>query len=278
MPFSSRDQLLGVHLDGWHLQSHLGRGNMGQLYRGVREDGSVAAVKVLHRTHVRDPELLERFAREFENTARIRHRNVVAPLGWGRAPDGAPYLALEYLEGQTLDEVIEADAPLSTLRTVRIGVQIAKGLAAAHAVDVVHRDLKPENVMVLAGDRIKLFDFGLARAKVPDQPRLTAQDMRLGTPMFMAPEYIARGTLDHRSDLYALGMLLFELCTGTEPFEGPAFKILHLQVTQVPARADTFAPNVHPALCDLIAHLLQKDPDARPQDAAQVAATLAAID
>lgn len=277
MAFIAKDPLLGTRFDGWHLQAHLGHGNMGQLYRAVRHDGTVAALKVLHASLTRDPELLERFARELRNTARISHPNVVGCYGEGRTPQGQPYLALEYLQGETLDSRIEAEAPFDLGCTVHIAVQIARGLTAAHQVSVVHRDLKPENVMLLDDERVKLFDFGLARARVPNQPSITAQDMRLGTPMFMAPEYIAEGQADHRSDLYALGVVLFEMATGRDLFTGPAFKIMHLHVTEPAPNARSVRIDVDPALDALIARLLEKDPLDRPQSAQEVADTLLAL-
>ncbi len=286
-----RDPLLGHTLGGWRLTSILGSGNMGRIYRGRRvvpgEDASTppevpdVAVKVLPRELAREPELVERFHREFDNASRIVHENVVAMHAAGES-DGIHYQVLEMLDGRPLDALI-ADAPLRLPRIVHLGRQIAAGLEAAHARGVVHRDLKPENIMILGdGDwrteRVKLFDFGLARSDHPAQATITAHDLRIGTPMFMAPEYIADGTIDHRADLYALGVVLFELATGTDPFEGPSFKILHLHVSQAPPTLSERVDTPAPALESLVADLLQKNPSDRPQSAAEVRERLVSID
>jgi serine/threonine protein kinase len=266
------DPMLGRKLGRYHVQGNLGRGNMGAAYRAVPDDGGPpVAVKVLQRDLVDEPELVERFDREITNTASIDHPNIVRYFEHGRTDDGITWLAAELLEGASLADVIERDAPVPEARARALCAQIASGLGAAHAVGVVHRDLKPENVMVLEGDRVKVFDFGLARTSLPSQPALTAADLRVGTPMFMAPEYIADGRLDHRSDLYALGVALFELLTGDTPFEGPPFKVLHQHVTRAPPRVRDRRPEVSEALDDLVDALLAKDPDERPQSASDVA-------
>lgn len=271
------DPLLGRLIGGYRVQGTLGRGNMGAIYRAVSDEGGPSvAIKVLQPELVREPELVERFEREFENTVRIRHDNVVEFYAHGRTDDGVHYLIAEFLEGTPLSDLLESGERMPLVRTRDLGAQIAAGLGAAHAAGVVHRDLKPANVMVLDGDHVKVFDFGLARASVPSQPALTAADLRVGTPMYMAPEYIAVGDLDHRSDLYALGVALFEMATGTTPFEGPPFKILHHHVTRAPPRARDRDPSVPAELDALIDQLLAKDPDARPQSADAVAQALRA--
>ncbi|MCB9673495.1 MAG: serine/threonine protein kinase [Alphaproteobacteria bacterium] len=268
--------LLGRILHGHQLQSIAGNGNMGRIFRGVPVGGGEpVAVKVLHTELARDAELVERFEREFANGSRVVHENVVRLYHCG-TEDGVHFQVLELLDGLPLDRLL-ADAPFPLERVVSLGAQIAAGLQAAHAIGVVHRDLKPENVMVLPGDRVKVFDFGLARARIDSQPTLTADGMRLGTPMFMAPEYIAEGRLDHRADLYALGIALFELATGEEPFHGPPFKILHLHVTQDPPRLREVHPDADPGLEALVAELLAKEPEDRPQTAGQVEARLRAL-
>ncbi|MEZ4322022.1 MAG: serine/threonine-protein kinase [Myxococcota bacterium] len=271
------DPLLGQVLGGHQVQSTVASGNMGRIYRGVPVGGGPpVAVKVLMPDLARDAELVERFHREFENGSRIVHPNVVELYECGTTPAGVHYQLLELLDGKPLDALVE-QAPLPLARTAHLGAQIAAGLQAAHRLGIVHRDLKPENVMVLDGDVVKVFDFGLAQAKGPTQPTLTATDVRIGTPMFMAPEYIATGEIDHRADLYALGVALFELATGDDPFHGPPFKILHLHVTADAPKLREVAPDADPALEALVAALLEKEPADRPQTAAEVEARLLAL-
>ncbi|MCB9692228.1 MAG: serine/threonine protein kinase [Alphaproteobacteria bacterium] len=271
-----RDPLLGSTVAGYQLRKALGAGNMAQLYRGVDESGRVAALKVLKPSLRHERELLARFEREFESTAAIHHPNVVEALDHGTV-DGLPYLVLEFLEGRTLADVRDDEAPLDPVRTARIGADIAWGLGAAHAGGVVHRDLKPENVMVCTDGRVKVFDFGLSAPRDVHAPRLTNTDLRLGTPMYMAPEYIQRGDVDHRSDLYALGVVLFELVTDGQPFKGPPYKVMHAKITGAAPRARTLRPDVPEPLDALVASLLLADANARPQSATDVAEALEAL-
>lgn len=269
-----RDDLLGSTVAGYHLQGALGHGAMAQLYRGVADDGSLAALKVMRPELCHEPELRERFRREFESTARIRHPNVVTVLGSGEVGE-RPYLVLEFLEGTTVADLVHDEAPLDPTRACPIVRDVARGLAAAHDNQVVHRDLKPENVMLLDDGTVRLFDFGLAAPERSMSPRLTANDLRIGTPHYMAPEYIQTGAIDQRSDLYALGVVLFELLTGRTPFCGPAYKVMHAKISRPAPRLRSLLPEVPEALDDLVASLLDSDPCRRPASASGVATALA---
>lgn len=265
--------LLGTTLAGYHLQGALGHGAMAQLYRGVGSDGSVAALKVMRPELCVQPDLVERFQRELESTACIEHPNVVRVLGSGRVRD-RPYLVLEFLEGTTLAQRLRRGAAIDPTEACRIGHQLALGLAAAHARNVVHRDLKPDNVMQLADGTVRLFDFGLSAPEGTRSARLTAQDLRIGTPHYMAPEYIRTGAIDQRSDLYGLGVLLFELLTAQTPFRGPPYKVMHAKISRPAPRAGSVRP-LPARLDDLIAALLERAPEDRPPSAAHIATALA---
>jgi serine/threonine-protein kinase len=253
---------------------------MGAIYAGVRlADDADVAVKVMRPRLATDPELVRRFEREIEATSRIEHENVVGVVDHGQTGDGVLYLVMELLVGRTLDVIIVTEAPLAPRRVAGMGQQIAAGLGAAHAADVVHRDLKPENVIVrrdhLGQDRLKVYDFGLSFPSGNDKgdSRITAVELRLGTPAFMAPEYIRFGAFDERSDLYALGVMLYECCCGHTPFEGPSYKLMHqhLNAPPPPLAERCAAPGW---LTELIMELLAKDPDDRPQSADEVRSLL----
>ncbi len=251
--------------DRYELLRQLGRGAMGEIWRARDEQtGDEVAIKLPQPALSRDPELVARFQREFEASSRIDSPHAVRVIGGGRAPDGQLYMVMALIPGRPLSAVAAAEAPLDPLRVAELGRQIARGLGAAHAVGVIHRDLKPENVMVRREDGhdvATVFDFGLALQESAGSPRLTALGLRLGTPETMAPEYIFEGMVDHRADLY-------ELACGSMPFEGTALTILNAHVNEEPARLSERcgAPTW---LCAAIHRLLEKDPDARPRDAAE---------
>jgi eukaryotic-like serine/threonine-protein kinase len=256
---------------------------MGEIWRAavLAEPGRHVAVKLLHRSLSNDPELVARFEREIANSVRIDHPNAVRVLGGGRSGNGQLYLVMEEIRGRPLSIVAAAEAPIFPERVASIGRQIARGLGAAHAVGVVHRDLKPENVLVsrdeAGADRVVVFDFGLSftRSTGGTSGRLTARDLRIGTPGYMAPEYISDGIVDERSDFYALGVVLYELASGAMPFEGAPYKVLQLQVSsEPPPLGDRSAA---PAwLCAAIHGLLRKVPTDRPADAETVERSLTA--
>ncbi len=263
--------------DRYELMRQLGRGGMGEIWRALdTHTGDEVAIKLLQPALSRDPELVERFEREFAASSRIASPNAVRVVGGGRAPDGQLHMVMELLGGRPLSAIAAAEAPLDPLRVADLGRQIARGLAAAHAVGVIHRDLKPENVMVRRDqgrDVATVFDFGLSLQEQASAPRLTALGLRLGTPATMAPEYIFEGLVDHRSDLYALGVVLYELACGSLPFDGSAYEIMNAHVNEEPPplAERCAAPGW---LCEAIHRLLQKDPEDRPRDGAEAERSL----
>jgi len=264
------------------LERRIGKGSMGVVYRGRRmADGHEVAIKLIHDDLVRDREVRARFEREIMTTAQVEHPGIVSVIDHGS--DGATlYLVMDLLRGRTLGQVAAQEAPLPPARVGDIGRQIAVALHAAHEAGLVHRDLKPENVMICrdeaGADVVRLMDFGLAIGVNPNSPagaRMTAQGLRLGTPAFMAPEYITTGQLDRRSDLYALGMMLYELACGELPFRGKGFQLMHHHLTTPPQplgeRCDA------PAwLTSVVDQLLEKDPADRLQTGAELAERLTA--
>lgn len=276
------DPWIGKRLDDrFEVLGLLGKGGMGAIYR-CRDphSGRELAIKIILGDLEDDPEVIARFEREIQANCGIDHPNVVKTYGHGRTDDGRPYFAMELLDGRPLDEVIDDDGPLPSDRIAHIGAQVALGLNAAHRAGIVHRDLKPTNVVVSDSGTAKVFDFGLSLLRPddddePTEERLTAMDMRIGTPLYMAPEYIDGGELDARSDLYALGVMLYECCTGRPPFTGSAYKVLHLHATEMPRPIYDVVPDRHPTWLVRVVHaLLAKDPRRRIQTGEEVAARL----
>lgn len=222
----SGDALLGSVVDGrYEVQSVLGEGGMGTVYR-VRHKAleRPLALKALRRDLSKDADLPTRFIQEAKAAAAVEHPNVVQITDFGTLPTGQPYFVMELLEGEALSHIIRDTGRISSSRAVGIAIQIAEALGAAHAAGVIHRDLKPDNVNVRATghhDVVKVLDFGLA--KVAGTSRLTRAGMVFGTPHYMSPEQAAGDPSDHRVDIYALGVLLFEMITGRLPFEADSF-------------------------------------------------------
>lgn len=219
------DKLLGTTIDGrYEVVAVLGEGGMGTVYkvRHVRLE-RFFAMKVLRQNLAEDEKLCARFIQEAKATASVRHPHVVAISDFGRVPDARPYFVMELLEGLTLSQVIRAEAPLSPVRAARIVARIARALGAAHEAGIVHRDLKPENIFLVGGndEDVRVVDFGAAL--VVGGQRLTKTGVVFGTPHFMSPEQASGQPVDHRADVYALGVILYELCTGRVPFEADTF-------------------------------------------------------
>ncbi len=215
-------QLIG---ERYQVERRLGEGAMGEVYlaRHVLM-GRQCALKVMSQALSRDPDAVSRFNREATNASRIAHPNVCAVYDFGLTPDGLVYLAMEYVAGRALSEVLDDEGPLLVPRAATLLAQCAHGLQVAHDLGIVHRDLKPDNIMVTpakAREIAKLVDFGIAKA-VESEPgqRVTRTGFVVGTPEYMAPEQLAGDPLDGRSDQYALALVFYRAITGTLPFEG----------------------------------------------------------
>ena len=275
-----RDTLLGVTIGRWRLARVLGEGGMGRVYLAVQPAiRSRVAIKVLSEACARDRALVDRFFAEARAVNLVRHEHIVGVLDLAWLDDGRPYIVMEYIDGTTLGAVIKrGPPPLASIAALT--TEVLSALAAAHAIGIVHRDLKPDNVMVTAGGHAKVLDFGIAKLAPQlhrgDSPR-TATGALLGTPDYMAPEQIAGGAIDGRSDLYALGALLYEATTGQRPFAGRnVFELLRAQVEELPPPPDAVRRDLPPALAAVIMRALAKRPDDRFPTAAAMAQALAA--
>ena len=276
------DSLIGrVLADRYHILKRIGEGGMGRVYLGEHvKMNRQCAIKVMSPALVNDAESAARFAREASNAARIIHPNVAAVFDYGES-DGLIYLVMEFVDGEPLARVLTREAPLALDRALDLASQIADGLGAAHELGIVHRDLKPDNILVTrtrTGREIaKVVDFGIAKAIQEGVGEgLTHTGQVIGTPEFMSPEQLLGDPVDARSDLYALGCILYLMLTASPPFDAPT------REQMIKRRLSEDAPHVHeidPALPDsvarIVARLLARSPKERYGSAAEVKDALA---
>jgi WD40 repeat protein/serine/threonine protein kinase len=261
-------------LGSYEVVEVLGHGGMGVVLRGF--DSCLqryVAIKVLGAPYANNSIAYKRFCREARAAAAVRHENVVAIHAVDEA-NGLPYLVMEYVPGVSLEEHLERNGPLELEDILRIGAQVANGLAAAHAQGLIHRDIKPANILLETGvDRVKLTDFGLARAG--DDARLTQSGTVAGTPLYMAPEQARGEPLDHRADLFSLGSVLYAMCTGVTPFEaGTPLAVLKRLTEENPRPIRDLNPKIPEWLIEIIETLQAKDPAGRFDAAADLAEML----
>jgi serine/threonine-protein kinase len=237
--------LVGSVLAGrYHIVRRIGEGGMGQVYLAehVRMRRR-SAVKVLHQGLVNDHDAIARFNREAANASQIQHPNVAAIYDFGETDDGLIYLAMEYVDGEPLRNVIERQGALSAAEAAEITRQVADALEAAHEMGIVHRDLKPDNIMIARGrngaDLAKVVDFGIAKATSGDDQKVTRTGLAVGTPEYMSPEQLSGETLDARTDIYSLGLVAFNMLTGQLPF--PAVSSREAMIARLTERPRTLA-------------------------------------
>ena len=260
----------------------LARGGMGVVYEAqhtvVRRR---FAVKFLRRDLAERRDILTRFHHEAEAAGALESEHIAAAVDFGIAEDGAPYIVMEYLVGESLTALLGREGPLPVGRAADLVAQAARGIAVAHAAGIVHRDLKPQNLFVCrrqdGTDLLKVLDFGVAKLQAADEMNAaTRTGAVVGTVAYMSPEQ-ARGdkTVDQRSDLYALGAILYELCSGRKPHPGDSPNaILHHIATQPAAPLESLAPTLPAALVAIVAGALASDPAVRPASAEALAASL----
>ncbi len=256
----------GSIVDGrYRVLSRLGSGGMADVY--CAEDlqlGRKVALKLLYRRFAEDSEFVERFRREASSAAGLQHPNVVGVYDRGEE-DGTQYIAMEYLDGRTLKDIVRDEGPLNPGRAVDLVEQVLRAARFAHKRGIIHRDLKPHNVIVDSEDRAKVTDFGIALAGVSD---MTETGSIMGTAQYLSPEQAQGQPVDARSDLYSVGIMLYELLTGRVPFDGDsAVSIALKQVSAQPEPPSHLNPAVTPALERAVLRALAKDPDDRPADA-----------
>ncbi|MBA3394755.1 MAG: protein kinase [Deltaproteobacteria bacterium] len=268
-------ELIGSEVDDrYRVIELIGEGGMGKVYLAEHiEIGKRVALKVLHPSYSRMPDLVERFRREARAASKIGHPNIVDVTDSGTTGDGSVYFVMEFLEGVELGSVIEREGAINVARALRIAGQICRALAAAHTQGIVHRDLKPENVFLItrdgAADVVKVLDFGIAKtteAEAARERRLTSPGMAMGTPEYMSPEQAAGRPADARCDVYALGAIVYEMVTGMPPYSGDnLMEILTKKATQDPPPPHTVRNDLPPAISDLVMAAMARSPDDRPQ-------------
>lgn len=255
----------------------LGKGGFGIVFRAFDDVlQRVVAVKVMAPQLAATSPARKRFLREARSSAQVRHEHVVQVYEIGEQP--LPYLAMEFIPGETLQQRLDRTGPLEVMEVVRIGRQIAEGLAAAHATDLIHRDIKPSNIMLESGqEKVKLTDFGLARAA--DDASISQSGIIAGTPMYMAPEQAKGDKLDQRADVFSLGSVLYQMAAGRPPFRANGtVAVLKRVAEDTPRDIREIIPETPQWLCDIITKLHAKNPDDRFQSARDVADVLADCD
>ncbi|HEY7453270.1 MAG TPA: Stk1 family PASTA domain-containing Ser/Thr kinase, partial [Thermoleophilaceae bacterium] len=260
-------------VDGrYRVLRRIGSGGMADVY--CAEDthlGRQVAIKVLHRRFAQDQEFVERFRREAKSAAGLNHPNVVGVFDRGEH-EGTYYIAMEFLEGRTLKDIVAAEAPLPQERVIDIGLQILQAAGFAHRHGVIHRDFKPHNVIVDEHGHAKVTDFGIARAGASE---MTETGSIMGTAQYLSPEQAQGHAVTATSDIYSIGVMLYEMLAGRLPFDGDSAVAVALKhLSEQPAPISQWRPDVHPALEAVVMAALAKDPAARWQSAEDLAAGL----
>ena len=286
-------QMIGREIAGrYRILSKLGEGGMGAVYKAEQMSlKRTVAVKLLRPEVASSPMLRRRFNAEAEAVAKLSHPNTVNIYDFGQDSDGTLFIAMEFVEGSSLRSVVHRDAPLPLRRALHIAAQVASSLTDAHARSIIHRDLKPDNVMLQdrgkQRDVVRVLDFGIAKLRDENrqsQLAMTQAGDMLGTPQYMAPEQIRAEKIDGRTDVYALGCMLYEMLTARLPFEAPTVMALlskHLLESIVPPSQRRPELMISPAVDHLIMTAMAKDPNARPPTmeafGEQIAAMLATL-
>jgi serine/threonine-protein kinase len=280
---SSGPDRTGQVVDKLRITRLLGAGGMGTVYEARHTFlGRRFAVKFLHTQLAQQAEIMTRFQREAMAAGALESENIAAAVDFGFSVDGAPYIVMEYLEGEDLGALLERAGTLPVPRTVHLVIQACRGLDAAHAAGIVHRDLKPENLYVArhgdGSDAVKILDFGIAKLQ-SGQPggSITHTGAAMGTPYYMPPEQ-ARGdkSIDHRADVYALGVILYEALTGQKPHPGDTYnEIMYHILTKEPAQVDALRPGLPAGLGAVVHRAMASNPEDRFGSVVDLASALA---
>jgi serine/threonine-protein kinase len=259
----------------YHVESLLGSGGMGKVYKARdRELDRTVAIKVLRPDLMTDAQAMQRFKHELLLASSISHPNILRIHDLGEY-NAVKFISMAYVDGGDLTQLLHKEGRLPLPRTLNIMKQLAAALAAAHGVSVVHRDLKPQNILLDRDDHVYVSDFGIAKTLESDRTRVTRTGAVLGTPMYMSPEQVEGKPVDHRSDLYTLGLIFYEMLTGVLPFSGDTtFQLMYQRVHEVPKRPELVIPDLPPYLSRICLKCLEKEPAKRYQSAGEILADL----
>jgi len=277
-----RDPRVGqVLLDQFRMEECIGVGGMGMVYRARQTTvGRDVAIKILHPDVAGNPDAVRRFHREARISTSLDHPNVVRVFLFGQLPDGSLYLVMELLRGRPLSELLRVEPMLAVGRALHIAAQVAEAVGEAHIQGIVHRDIKPENIFLTPKGRdpdfVKVLDFGIARLLHPeDQTSATQAGLVFGTARYISPEGAAGEKTDARSDVYSIGVLLYQMLTGVTPFEGSTpVQLLMAHINDRPVPIRSRAPGIPEGVADVVMRSLAKNPDARYEDGAHFAEIL----
>ncbi len=275
LPSESGDLTGRTLAQKYYLESKLGAGGKGTVYRARRLlIGDRVMVKVLHPDQVTDPQSIERFLRQAQTAASLKHPNIITIYDFGVSSEGLNYLVMEQAEGENLRHLIDRQGKLTETDAFEIIRQVCAALDEAHRHDVVHRSIKPENILTQAvpgGLQVKVLDFGMAALRNVTASKLTRTGSVVGTPRYMSPEHCLGEELDERSDIYSLGIVLFEMLTGVVPFDSPIPTALVVkQIYEPPPRPRDLNPSISPEVEAVVLRALEKWRDARPQTAGEM--------
>jgi serine/threonine protein kinase len=275
-----RDPRLGQQIGDYVVVAHVADGAMGRVYEGRHvQTRARVAIKVLHPEVARDQVAAERFKREYEAARDMDHPHIVKALDFGLTSDGLNFMTMEFLEGEELGHVLRRGKPLEPARIVRIATQLGLGLEYAHSFGFIHRDLKPDNIFLCrgdAGDTVRILDFGSVKLQIETGPKLTAFGTTLGSPYYMSPEQaMGRQDVDQRTDVFAMGAIVYECLTGKVAFEGAnVAQILMKIISGQPIPASQQQSGLPPRIDDLLDRALHKDKTKRYSTGVELASDL----
>ena len=259
----------------YRIESLLGQGGMGRVYKGYdKELNRIVAIKVVRQGVMGETDALSRFKQELVLASKISHKNILRIHDLGEV-DGMKFITMAYVDGRDLHQIIKDSAKLPLERVLKFATQLAGALAAAHAENVVHRDLKPQNILVDKNDQVYISDFGLAKSFAEGAVGMTQTGALLGTPRYMSPEQVEGKPTDGRSDIYAYGLILYEMATGDVPFTGDStLGVMYQRIKEKPKSPKLANPSLPNWLVRIIMRCLEKDPEARYQNAYEILADL----